>query len=68
MNLMGERTCEKINALTQRREGTKTCKEKRLCLPYALRAIEPWREIVLLFLKCFTASVACNDIRFDFEV
>jgi len=48
MTVTGERRCEKINILTQRRQGAKARQGKLLCFLCAPCDFAPWREMLLL--------------------
>ena len=54
-------SCEKINNLTQRRQGAKTRKEQLLCFLCAFYDFAPLREILLLIQGLFHSWGKCSD-------
>ncbi len=63
----GARSCEKINNLTQRRQGAKTRKEQLFCFLCVFYDFAPWREMLLLFQVLFH-SFAAFQVRSFYPV
>jgi hypothetical protein len=62
--------CEKINNLTQRRQGAKTRKEQLLCFLRAFYDFAALREMLLLIQRLFHSlkNDSCATPRDDFGV
>jgi hypothetical protein len=58
-----KRSCEKINNLTQRRQGAKTRKEQLVCFLCAFYDFAPLREMLLLIQGLFHSFKPSGRMR-----